>query len=54
MIMAAVMSVMHEQVHRRAGREQEPGQRTEDVSGVFGEKEKSRHTEEAEGDNPDR
>jgi hypothetical protein len=35
MTMTSVMAVMHEQVHQRAGRDQEVGERTEDMGGVL-------------------
>lgn len=55
MIMAAVpMPVMHEKVHQRASSDQQPGQRAEDVRGVFGEKEEAGDPQEADGNDPGR
>jgi hypothetical protein len=43
MSMAAMMTVVHENVHQGTGRDQQPGQRTKDVGGVLGDQEKTTH-----------
>jgi hypothetical protein len=54
MIVAAVIAVVHEQVHQRTCREQQPGQRTEDVSRVLRDQEVAGHAKEPKGNDPDR
>ncbi len=47
-VAAAVMTVMHEEVHQRAGKEQKIWQGAEEVRPVLGEEEERRDGEEAE------
>ena len=48
------MAVVHEEVHQRTGKDQEPGQHAKDVCGVLGQQKEPRHDQETAGHNPDR
>ena len=46
------VAVMHEQVHQRAGQDQQPRQRPEDMGRVLGEQEKAAHHEKTQAHDP--
>jgi hypothetical protein len=47
-------AVMHEQVHKWAGQDQQPRQCAEDVRGVLGQRKKTPNYEKTEADDPNR
>jgi hypothetical protein len=54
LIVPAMMSVMHEQMHQRAGCQQQKRQHAKDMRGVLREQEKPGHNKETAGNDPKR
>jgi len=51
---AAMMPMVHKEMHERTGEDQEPGQRAKNMRRVLRQQEEPRHNKEPAGDDPDR